>query len=36
MDKELLIQAIIKFVSGILIIALLLFFPAGTIDYFNA
>lgn len=36
MDKELLIQAIIKFVSGILIIALLLFLPAGTIDYFNA
>lgn len=36
MDKGLLIQAIIKFVSGILIVALLLFFPAGTIDYFNA
>lgn len=36
MDKELLIQAIIKFVSGILIIALLLFLPAGAIDYFNA
>lgn len=36
MDKELLIQAIIKFVSGIFIIALLLFLPAGTIDYFNA
>lgn len=36
MDKELLIQAIIKFISGILIIALLLFLPAGTIDYFNA
>lgn len=36
MDKELLIQAIIKFVSGILIMALLLFLPAGTIDYFNA
>ena len=36
MDKKLFIQAITKFVFGFVIIALLLFIPAGTLNYWNA
>ena len=35
MDKELFFQAIIKFILGVLIIGLLLFIPANTINYWN-
>lgn len=35
MDKKLFTQAITKYIFGILIIGLLLFIPAGTIDYWN-
>ena len=35
MDKKLFIQAITKFIFGFLIIALLLFIPAGTLSYWN-
>ena len=35
MNTKLLIQAILKFLSGFLIIALLLFLPAGTLHYKN-
>ena len=34
--KELFLEAIIKFISGALIIGLLLFIPAGTLKYWNA
>lgn len=36
MDKKLFIQAITKFIFGFIIIALLLFIPAGTLNYWNA
>lgn len=36
MDKKLFIQAIGKSLSGFLILALLLFIPAGTLNYWNA
>ena len=36
MDKTLLIQAMTKFILGFILIALLLFIPAGTLDYWNA
>jgi len=36
MDKKLFIQAITKFILGFIIIALLLFFPASTLNYWNA
>ncbi|MFA7075583.1 MAG: isoprenylcysteine carboxylmethyltransferase family protein [Candidatus Izemoplasmatales bacterium] len=36
MDKKLLIQAIGKYLSGVLLAAALLFFPAGTLNYWNA
>ena len=36
MDKKLFIQAITKFILGFIIIALLLFLPAGTLNYWNA
>ena len=36
MDKKLFIQAITKFIVGFIIIALLLFIPAGTLNYRNA
>ena len=36
MDKKLFIQAMTKFIFGFIIIALLLFIPAGTLDYWNA
>jgi len=35
MDKKLFFQAIIKFLLGVLIIGLLLFIPAKTLDYWN-
>ena len=35
MDKKLFIQAITKFIFGFLIIVLLLFIPAGTLNYWN-
>ncbi|SHJ07829.1 methyltransferase family protein [Pseudobutyrivibrio xylanivorans] len=35
MSKELFIQAIIKFVAGIVILGVLLFIPAGTFHYWN-
>ena len=36
MDKKLFIQAITKFIVGFIMIALLLFIPAGTLNYWNA
>ena len=36
MDKKLFIQAITKFILCFIIIALLLFIPAGTLNYWNA
>lgn len=35
MNLKLLIQGIIKYLSGLIIVCLLLFIPAGTINYFN-
>lgn len=35
MDTKLLIQALAKFLLGFIIIALFLFIPAGTLNYFN-
>ncbi len=36
MDKRLLIQTIVKYLSGLLLLSVLLFIPAGTLDYWNA
>ena len=36
MDKKLFIQSITKFIFGFIIIGLLLFIPAGTLNYWNA
>jgi len=36
MDKKLFFEAIIKLLLGVLIIGLLLFVPANTINYWNA
>ena len=36
MNIKLFLQAIIKFLLGVLIIGILLFIPAGTIEYWNA
>ena len=36
MDKKLLLQAIIKFLSGLLSLSALLFIPAGTLKFWNA
>lgn len=36
MDAKLLSQGLIKFIIGLIIVALLLFIPAGTLNYFNA
>lgn len=36
MSKTLFFQAIIKFILGFVVIGLLIFLPAGTIDYFEA
>jgi hypothetical protein len=35
MTKKLFIQAILKFLLGIILVGLLIFIPAGTIHYFN-
>ena len=35
MDKKLFVQAFIKFISGIILVFLLVFLPAGTLEYFN-
>ena len=35
MSLKLFIEALLKFLLGVLLVGLLLFFPAGTIDYFN-
>lgn len=35
MSKKLFIQAILKFVLGILLVGILIFLPAGTLTYFN-
>lgn len=35
MDKKLFVQAIVKFLSGMLMFALLLFIPAGTLNNLN-
>lgn len=36
MTKDLLYQAILKFVFGVVVIGILIFLPAGTFDYWNA
>ena len=36
MTKKLLIQALVKYFSGLILVMLLLFLPAGTIQYWNA
>ncbi len=35
MDIKLFLSAIIKFLLGFIIVGLLIFIPAGTINYFN-
>ena len=35
MSKKLFFEAIIKFLLGFIIVGLLIFLPAGTINYFN-
>lgn len=35
MDRKLLLQAITKFLCGVVLVGLLIFWPAGTIKYFN-
>ena len=35
MDKKLIFQAIIKFILGVLVVGILLFIPANTVDYWN-
>ena len=36
MNKKLFLQAIVKFLMGLLVVCALLFIPAGTINYWNA
>ena len=36
MDKKLFIQAIVKYISGLILVSILLFIPAGTLNYWNA
>lgn len=36
MTKELFFQAMLKFALGVIVIAILIFLPAGTFDYWNA
>ena len=36
MDRKLVVQAITKFILGFVLIALLLFIPSGTLNYWNA
>ena len=35
MDRKLLLQAMTKFICGIVLVGLLIFWPAGTLKYFN-
>ena len=35
MDRKLLLQAFIKFICGVVLVGLLIFWPAGTLKYFN-
>ncbi len=35
MTKKLFVQAIAKFAAGVILVGLLVFLPAGTLDYFN-
>ena len=35
MDVKLFVQALVKFFLGVLLVGLLIFLPAGTLDYFN-
>ena len=35
MAKNLFIQAIIKFIAGVILVGLLVFLPAGTVSFFN-
>lgn len=35
MTRELFIQAIVKFILGVVMVGLLIFVPAGTLDYRN-
>lgn len=35
MTKKLFIQAIIKFIAGVILVGLLVFLPAGTVSFFN-
>ena len=35
MDKKLFLQAIFKFLFGVVLVGFLIFFPAGTFAYFN-
>ena len=36
MNKELLLNAIIRYILGVILVGLLLFVPAGTLNYWNA
>jgi len=36
LDKKLIIQAVLKYISGIVLFSALLFIPAGTLGYWNA
>lgn len=36
MDRRLFIQAIVKYISGVAVLSILLFVPAGTLNYWNA
>ncbi len=36
MNKSLFLNAIIKYFSGVVLVGLLLFIPAGTLNYWNA
>lgn len=36
MNRELFIEAITKFIAGVLLVAILLFLPAGSFAYWNA
>ena len=35
MTKKLFIQAIIKFIAGVVLVGVLIFLPAGTVSFFN-
>ena len=36
MTRKLFVQAIFKFLAGVALLFLLIFLPAGTLDYWNA